>query len=57
MLADPSSQPWPEKIPSLLGTACPIDQPEERKSVIFEPAFDQIDVTEGERFSTDYHGG
>jgi hypothetical protein len=36
VLTDPSQQAWLEKMPSSLGDACPIDQPEEQKGVTFE---------------------
>jgi hypothetical protein len=44
-----------KKTPPSLGAACPIDEPEERKSVIFEASSDGTDGTEGERLSTDCH--
>jgi hypothetical protein len=37
-LTDPSRQPWFEKIPFLLGAACFIGQPKERKNGVFEAA-------------------
>jgi hypothetical protein len=49
---DHSQQAWLEKIPSSLGTAGHIGQPEERKSVIFGAP---SDGTEEARFSTNYH--
>jgi hypothetical protein len=43
------------KVPSSLGVARPIDQPEEQKSVIFDARSDAIDGTESERLSTNHH--
>jgi hypothetical protein len=57
MPADRSRHVWLEKVSSLLDARCPIDQPEERQSVIFVVASDGIDGPEGERISTDYHQG
>jgi hypothetical protein len=50
VLEGPSRQAWLEKIPSSLGAACPIDQTEKRKSVIFKAPSDGTDGIEGERF-------
>jgi hypothetical protein len=57
VLVDPSRQSWFGKIASSPGATCPLDQSEERKSVMFEAPFDGIDGIEGERLSTDYHRG
>jgi hypothetical protein len=55
--ADPSRQAWLVKISSPLGAACPIDQPEEGKNVIFEAASDGTDGTERQPLSMDYYRG
>jgi hypothetical protein len=52
---DPSRQAWLEKITSSLGAARHIDQREERRNVIFKAPSDGVDVTEGDRLSTDDH--
>jgi hypothetical protein len=44
-----------KKILSSLGAPCLIDQPEDRKSIIFEAPSDGTDRTEGERLLKDYH--
>jgi hypothetical protein len=46
-----------EEIAYSLVTACPINQSEEQRSVIFEARSDGTDETEGELFSTDYERG
>jgi hypothetical protein len=45
------------KTQSSLGAECPIDQSEERKSVIPETPPDGIDGTKGKRLPTDRHRG
>jgi hypothetical protein len=57
VVADPSRQAWFEKSPFSLGAACPIDQSEEPKNIIFEAAPDSTDGTEAERLSTDHYRG
>jgi hypothetical protein len=41
----------------MLHAVCPINQPEERKSIVLEAPSDSPDVTEGERLSIYYHHG
>jgi hypothetical protein len=57
VLVNSSRQAWLEKLSASLGTACLIDQPEQRKNVMFDTPSDHIDGTEGEWLSTDYHWG
>jgi hypothetical protein len=57
VFADLSRQAWFVKIPFSLGALCPIDQPEERKSVMLELPSDGINETESEPLSMDYHRG
>jgi hypothetical protein len=57
VITGPSQQTWLEKNTFLLGAACPIDQREERKNVIFENPYDGTDGTKGEIFSKEYHQG
>jgi hypothetical protein len=44
-----------KKNPPSFVASCPIDQQEERKSVIFKAPSDAIDGAEGERLSMDDH--
>jgi hypothetical protein len=45
------------KIPSSLGAACPIDQPEKQKSATSEGTSDGIDGTQSEWLSRESHRG
>jgi hypothetical protein len=44
-------------MPSSLGDACPLDQLEGRKIIIFDTPSEDDDRTEGGQLSTDYHRG
>jgi hypothetical protein len=48
---------WTKLLHSSLGVTSHIDQPGERKGVVFEVPYDDIDGTKSERLSMDYHQG